>query len=209
MAPKIKQNLLSLAIAVVMLFFVYYGINTFYSEPKYEDFCNQSLYNIRIDTEELCNMYGGRWLSPPALESPQTLYGEYICSKLPGSNETEVWLNCRPYEQRGYCDLSFYCGTEFSEAMEKRNRNVFIIAVILGIALIYLGGGILRLESVSSGIMGGGVLVVFYGVVKYWGFTTDAVRFAVLGIALFILIWLGYRRLNQDAGRRSGFRFRR
>ncbi|MGC9310596.1 MAG: hypothetical protein ACP5E4_02620 [Candidatus Aenigmatarchaeota archaeon] len=206
MVSRIKQNLLILAIAVVLFFFVYYGISTFYGEPEYGDYCNQSIYNFRIGTPEQCDGYGGKWFEPQDL-GIYSVSEEYLCTKIPGGNETNMTLNCRPYGQKGYCDVSYYCSREFSEAMEIYNRNIFIIAVVLGVALIYLGGGILRLESVSSGVMGGGVLTIFYGVVKYWGFATDAVRFLALGIALFVLIWLGYRRLNPDRRKKKGFDF--
>lgn len=206
MVSRLKQNILILAIATVLFFFVYYGLGTFYPDPEYNDFCNQTVYNLRIDTEELCLKYGGKWFAPQS--DVVSISEEYLCTKIIGGNETNLTLNCRPYEQSGHCDVNYYCSEAYSEATETYNKNVFIMAVILGIALVYLGGGILRLESVSSGIMGGGVLTVFYGVVKYWGFTTDAVRFAMLGVALFVLIWLGYRRMNPGRKKNSYVFFR-
>ena len=39
---QLKEKILAISIAIVFAFFVGYGINTFYKEPKYEDYCNQT-----------------------------------------------------------------------------------------------------------------------------------------------------------------------
>ena len=76
------------------------------------------------------------------------------------------------------------------------NRNVFIISVIAGLVCVLIGGVKLKLESVSSGIMGGGVLSIIYGTIRYWGDLADVGRFAILGTVLAILIWIGYRKFK-------------
>ena len=61
---NIKEKLLSIAIAMVLVFFIAYGINTFYKEPKYEDFCKEDtyMYNQNI-TQQECLSVGGKWTS--------------------------------------------------------------------------------------------------------------------------------------------------
>ena len=75
-------------------------------------------------------------------------------------------------------------------------RNVFIISGIIGIIVIIIGV-ILHLTSVSAGLFGGGVLTIIYGTISYWSELADWARFIILGIALGILIWLGYKKLNK------------
>ena len=53
------------------------------------------------------------------------------------------------------------------------------------------------MASVSAGLMGGGVLTILYGVIRYWTDLPDYGRFIILGIILAILIWLGYKRIKK------------
>ena len=92
------------------------------------------------------------------------------------------------------CDM---CNKEYRDKREIYNRNVFIIAVVAGLIAVVLGGIVLKLESVSAGIMGGGVLLIIYGTLRYWGDMGDVLRFIILGAVLVVLIWLGYRKFKK------------
>ena len=54
-------------------------------------------------------------------------------------------------------------------------------------------GAVLNLTSVSAGLFGGGVLTIIYGTMNYWSELADWARFIILGIALAVLIYLGYK----------------
>jgi len=71
---------------------------------------------------------------------------------------------------------------------------VFIVATGIGIIILIVGFA-LKMASVSSGLMGGGILAIIYGTIRYWSDLPDFGRFIILGITLIILIWLGYRRI--------------
>ena len=62
---------------------------------------------------------------------------------------------------------------------------------------VLIGGVVLKLESVSTGIMGGGALIIIYGILRYWGDASDALRFIILGIVLAVLVWIGYKKLEK------------
>ena len=122
---------------------------------------------------------------------------EYICNKI-GETGQNVTFNCQTIEQlerAGYCDLYYYCSQEFQDVLEKHNRNVFIIAVIFGIIAL-ITGIVLKITSVSSGLMGGGILTIIYGIIRYWSGLQNYGRFTVMAIALVVLIWLGYKKLK-------------
>jgi len=53
------------------------------------------------------------------------------------------------------------------------------------------------MASVSSGLMGGGILAIIYGTMRYWSDLPDFGRFIILGITLIILIWLGYKKIAK------------
>lgn len=175
LVSKIRQTILSVSIALIFALFVGYGISTFYGSPKYEMYCKDRFGMGAYETKEACEAEGGRWFE---IECPEDIE------------------NCKS----GYCDPSYTCMQEYDSAREVYDRNVFIITLIIGLVAIITGGIMLSVESVGSGIMGGGVLTVVYGTIRYWGHAPDALRFTILGVALAVLLWLGYTRLNPDAG---------
>ena len=89
------------------------------------------------------------------------------------------------------------CSEEFDAVREPYERNVFIITLIIGMIAIIIGGVILKVETVSSGIMGGGVFTLIYGTMRYWGDMHKYLRFTVLTIVLIVLIWIGYKKFKD------------
>jgi len=167
---NIKETILGISIALILALFVGYGIQTFYDSPKYEDFCN--LTTRDITTENDCLIQGGQWVATPIKEGAEL-------------------------KKEGFCDVQYSCRNDFDEASQKYNKVVFIIAIILGLSAVILGGVILKLPSVSAGIMGGGALTIIYGTLRYWGNLADVGRFFVLGIVLAVLIWIGYKKIKK------------
>ena len=77
------------------------------------------------------------------------------------------------------------------------NRNVFIILEIAGLIAFLLGLFAINAKAVSNGFLGGGVLSLIIGTVRYWSGMDDYLRFGILGIALAILIWVGYKKIRS------------
>ena len=202
--PKFKHIILAVAIAIVFAFFVGFGIAAFYPMPKYDDFCKEKV-PVNIQTKETCEAEEGKWTVTSLDRSVPEKVGrpvgpnEFLCNKIDekGSNITFNCQTIEQVEQQGYCDLFYYCSQEFNKVNEKYNRNVFIIATGIGIIALIVGVA-LKLASVSAGLMGGGILAIIYGTVRYWSDLPDYVRFIILGITLAILIWLGYKRINKN-----------
>lgn len=200
---KIKQVLLSVAVAIIFVLFVGYGINTFYEEPKYNDFCSDDLHNEVIETQAKCEAFGGEWNDyrgkTLAIEDNQLL-----CDKVSESNGS-MNLNCRTngndLREEGWCNVDKECSGNFHDAREGYNKNVFIVAVLIGLVTLAIGGIFLNVESIGSGLMGGSVLTILYGTIRYWGNASDVLRFVMLGAVLATLIWLGYTKLNPKNNR--------
>ena len=185
---KVKQVLLAIGIAIIFSLFVGYGISTFYKIPKYEDFCMGKDFPrpyFEMGKESVCENTNCTYI-PPGKDLTNN------CNEKKG----EILAN---YDSKG-CIESYYCemcNKNYNDKMELYNRNVFIITLIIGLSAIITGGVVLNLASVSSGIMGGGILTVIYGTIRYWGQMPDLVRFIELGIVLAALIWIGYKKLSK------------
>lgn len=182
---KVKQVLLAIGIAIIFALFVGYGIATFYNSPKYEDFCKgREFPRPYLETKSDCNL-NCSYVAPD-----ENLTND--CNEKKGN----LLAN---YDDKG-CIESYYCemcDKEYNDVREIYDRNVFIITLIIGLAAIIIGGIVLKLASVSSGLMGGGILSVIYGTIRYWGSMPDLLRFIELGIVLVVLVWIGYVKLRK------------
>ncbi len=75
--------------------------------------------------------------------------------------------------------------------------SLFIIACVAGIASITLGITI-NVESVGAGLIGGGVLSILYGAIRYMPYAENVIRVIFFGLALGALIWLGLKKFNRN-----------
>jgi len=175
MRKEIKENILALAIAVIFVFFIGVGIKTFYDLQDESKYCNID-YSANVSTENLCIGAGGKW----NVFSPSPPKGDI----------------------QGYCDVGFYCRETYQKMTDVYNRNVFIIACVIGILVIFVSL-LLKKEAVKTGLMGGGVLTIIYGIIRYWTAMQSWVRFIALGVVLIFLIWIGYKKIEEGQNAKS------
>lgn len=161
-----KNVVLGFAIFILTMFVAVYGINTFYEKPQYSDFCDELKTPKLIENEVQCVEIGGIW----------TGY----------SYDREIDI-------KGYCDRDFICREEFDNALETYSKNVFVIAVPLGILIIVLGTFIFHLTPVGIGLMFGGVGTLIYGAGGYWRYSENLFKFLISLVGLVVLIFLAYR----------------
>jgi len=169
---KWKSVILAVAIALVFTFFIIILIQSVYPQPKYENYCNNKPYFISNNyTPENCEFNNGTWID----------YGKPRIEP----NDTET----------GYCEIRDPCQLDYENKRDIYNRNVFFTAILISLITIMIGVA-LSLPSVSSGLMGGGVLVLFYGTIRYWGELSNLLRAIILGLVLVILIELAYKKVK-------------
>ena len=167
---RTKATLFSVAVAFVSVFFFAYAVQAFYPAPQYDDFCEMDISPKFIDNEAECVQVGGMW--------------------------TDYERDSLNMEVSGYCDMYYYCERDYQEVRVPYERNVFFINLGVGVVL-FIGAFFLALESVSTGLMGGAIMMIVYACIRYWGELSDIWRTLILGVALVALIWLGYKKLND------------
>lgn len=165
---KIKEIVLGIAIIVLTIFVTFYGINTIFPKPDYTDFCLPIQTQEFIDNPARCIELGGQWTE------------DYYPRVVDGKNIT------------GYCDREYTCRQEFDAAIKLRSRNVFFIALPIGVTIIALGAFVFGLEAVGAGLMGGGIGTLIYGSGAYWPYSENWIRFFISLIGLVLIIWLAY-----------------
>ncbi len=169
---RIKQWLLTLSILAVLVFFVFYSISVFYEEPIWDQYCPQYPVQI-VETQAQCEATEGMWNPQPDNVCP-------LGQKCP----------------KGYCDVNYKCSREFDAASKIYERNVFAMAMVLGAAFLIIGL-ILKGAATSTGIMGGGFIIMIFSLVRYWGNLSKYFRVALLAVILALLIWVGYTKVDK------------
>ena len=96
----------------------------------------------------------------------------------------------------GHCQETNECRDAYDEANEGHSKIFFVMAAVLGTAAI-IAGIIIKKGAVSTGLLGGGTLLIFVGTVAYWEYADQLLKFILLGFVLAILIWLGYKKLDK------------
>ncbi len=172
---NLKNFVMGIAILVLTIFVAIYGIGTFYSEPNYDDFCGQFKTQEVIESSEQCAGVGGSWVA-------------YENGEL---KPVEINSN-------GWCDRDFECRQEYETARETYSRNLFLMALPLGIILIAIGIFVFGLETVGAGLGGGGVGIVLWGVGSYWQYGSDLMKFLLSLIGLVIVIGFAYWFNKKD-----------
>ena len=165
---NLKNIVLGIAIIILTISVAVYGINIFYDKPEYRDFCGEFKTAEIIDNQERCEAIGGQW------------------------NEEGIPRRIDDITITGYCDRDYTCRMEYESAQEKYSKNIFLIALPLGIIFIAVGAIVFGLEAVGAGLMGGGVGIILYGVGAFWRFADDWLKFILSLVGLIAVIWLAY-----------------
>ena len=79
---------------------------------------------------------------------------------------------------------------------EKFATYFFIIAAISAVLAIAFGFFI-EVESVGTGLILGGLVLLIYSAARYWWFANNKVRVIILAIALCVLVVIGYRMFGK------------
>lgn len=164
---KTKRILFSIAIAFVSVFFFAYAVQAFYPAPQYEDYCQARTPQKLVQTQDACEESGGKWIETPEIE-----------------------------EESGWCEINFACEQEYEAVRLPYEKKVFFANIIIGV-IVFVTAFFLALEAVSSGLMAGSVMLIIYGSMRYWNELSDVWRTMMLGIALTILIYIGYKKLRD------------
>ena len=176
---NIKNIIFGIAIFILTMFVGIYGLSTLYGEaPEYGDYCPENLIN-----QSVCESEGGNWIEN----------SDYVTDSRGEIKQIPV--------AGGYCQYDYTpCQKELENAEEKYFKKIFLTALPLGIAIILAGALIMSLESVSAGLMLGGVGMIVYGTGSYWRFTDDWLKFVLSLAGLVILIFAAYWFNKKEKG---------
>ena len=172
---------LIVAIIIVTNLFFNYVISLVYTEPSYEAFCPAEVYNKAYDTKSQCLESGGMW-SEQVVPMPVD-----VGVSAPIPVKTQI---------TGYCNATYTCQKNYDSSQKLYNRNVFIILVSLGVAML-VAGAFVGLSLLSIAFSWSGVLSILIASMRYWGSADSLIRVIILGAALCALIWLAVKKFSK------------
>ncbi len=137
-------------------------------------------------------------IPPPSYGTP--------CAK--GDNTCLSQWNAYNAEQQAQQETFQKAQKTYDDAMKVYNRDLFIIANIVGIIVFAIGFWLLfsttiATQGVPIGIMIAGLWSIIYGYVRGWGSTNDQLKFFV-GFVIAILVIGGSIWLVNRYQKRSG-----
>jgi hypothetical protein len=175
--PVLAKLGVAAAITIMYVLFVVVGTNTFLEMPSYEKSCPIALSSkVAPVSEAACTAEGGVWQPTPA--------GAPVDVSVPD----------------GYCDMFAGCQATFDEQMADYAPKAFTVMVIAGVIGIVVSF-LIAVESISLGLLVGGVLLVLGSTVAFWNQVNDIVRFIIIGAVLVFLIVLGWLKTRDGAKR--------
>src|SRR3989338_5451463 len=124
----------------------------------------------RFTTSESCIQAGGMWQEYP---EPQPVGGP-----------------------TGYCQTPPNKEYDYQQVSQQHDKVVFIVPLVVGVIGI-IAGVLLKKEAIGPGFIGGGILLILYGSIRYWPYASDWLKFILLGVALAIVVWVGYKLVDK------------
>jgi len=145
-----------LGIMLLTNLFVAYLVQALYPAPEYETYCSREITQKIVETADTCVAMGGSWYADQAGMNPNG----------------------------GYCDVTRECQEKYDDDRGLHDRNVFVVFVIFGAALLIASLYLSLAEVVALGLSFGGVLALVIGSVWHWSTMQEWLRVIVLGVAL-------------------------
>jgi len=111
--------------------------------------------------------------------------------------ESLSWRDKTPEEQARIHQERSRQEQAYYEHEHRFVRHLFFVAAPIGIAGI-IGGSLIAIEAIGTGLMFGGVFTVIEGYYWYWSALEHWMRFLSLLAAFLILILIGYRKFGPS-----------
>lgn len=164
-----------LSIIIIANLFFNYSLSLFLNNPQYDEFCSYERSSQIIEDKESCLAVDGIWqTSPKPVLSPD------------GANL-----------DNGYCDMYAKCNQAYEESAKIYEQKAFIGLVIIGVVVL-LGSLFISSNPVlSSALALTAVLNFIVASMRYWRYSDELLKVAILFIALVTLIYLVVKKFKN------------
>ncbi len=174
----LKQNAITIAIAILFTTFILVTIDAFYERPQYEDYC---------DSKPRAKL--------PLMEKQNCTYEqtqeELDCYENEGMAEYDYSSGCAVFKE---CN---YCNKELEEVETRYSNFIFLILAPLG-ALAIILGVYYKIEFLGSGFMFAGIILMFYGTIQNFEDLNKFLKIFVIALELGLVLFIAYKKIIPE-----------
>lgn len=106
-------------------------------------------------------------------------------------------------EQRRVQQNTQECREEFEIERDQYGFIGFIILAFIAVVLIVVSMVFIGYDSIGTGLLGGGIILLIYAILRFWGDINQLIRLIVMAIALGALIYIGHKYVdNKTPGKK-------
>ncbi len=178
----LRQIAVTAAVAILSSVFVILLIDLIYQEPQYSDFCGDD-FGPRAKPIDIQCTYDYTQADEQCYQD-----GGVVKTKL---NES----GCPVF------DTCSFCNKDYDAARETHARNVFIIIGLIGVGAIF-SGTLWKIEFLGSGIMFGGIILLFYATARFFVDADKILRVVIIFVELLLVLWIGYKKLYKPEAKK-------
>jgi len=178
----LKENAITVAIAILFTTFILVSVDAFYERPEYEDFCGKDVYErfppLNPETSKNCS-----------LEQNQE---EIDCYNDEGFSDYEYnQEGCREFKECNYCQK------DYENARKEYANFLFLILAPFG-ALAIILGVYYKIEFLGSGFMFAGIILMFYGTIQNFEDLNKFTRVFVIFLELLLVLFIAYKKIIPE-----------
>ena len=171
----IKENAITLAIAVLFTTFILVSIDTVYSRPEYNDFCKNNFNYPKVaPIETNCTI--------------RQTTEESKCYQDGGMPLNDYDTGCPVFKECSFCNK------EFESASKNYNNIFFIITATIGALGIVLGV-LYSIEFIGSGFVFAGIILMLIGTVSNFQDLNKIMRLIVIFSEMVLVLFIAYKRI--------------
>lgn len=181
----VKRIALVAAIAVFFTVLVIAGMDLFLTKPEYSDYCRYPYapFETKLAAGQEC---------PQIVQEGPALYED--CTSKNG-DIVPVYDNSTGCVSGYRCDI---CRAGYEEDFSKYRLLAFAISVVFGTAAVIFGVlSPAAIESIGSGALYGGLLLLVYGTFAYGDLSNKHFRFFALAFDLAIIVWATWTKIEK------------
>lgn len=179
----VKKVAVIIGIAVLLPLFLGLFVDALYSAPKWEDYCNNSMYTAPYKEPIAPSVNCTDFYSEKESQQCITERGNPI-SKYDTNN-------CPVFDK---CD---YCQKYFSDAEQSYNRTIFFILAPIGLIIVIIGIYLI-IDYLGAGLMFAGLITMFYATVRSFSELSKLLRAIIILFELLIIIWIAYKKIENN-----------
>lgn len=114
-------------------------------------------------------------------------------------NATDDQRDAWEAEQEEVREKNQQCYEDFELEQDRYGFVGFIILAVIAIVLMVVSMIYIGFESIGTGLLGGGIILLIYATARFWGDINQVIRLLVMAVGLGALIYIGHKYVDKKS----------